>query len=192
MTEYELYTGCLKADEKYRKALFDKYLPGMYATCLRYANSTDHAEDMVQEGFIKIFSKLDSFKWNGQGSLSKWMKTIFINLAINSYRKTSRDIIQNVEDIEHWDSHEESHEPENELNQALEILTHEDIIESITELPEQFRIIFNLFAIEGMKHKEIAEMLNIPIQTSTTRYLRAKDKMKQILQKKMASTLQLH
>ena len=190
LDEKELYIGCLNKKDIVRKEFFDRYFSVMHTICLRYADSVENADDLLQEGFIKVFQNIEKFSWKGTGSFVSWVKTIFINLAINEYRKKSRLQISRIDDSENelYDSDSEN-DDDSIIELALDIFTHNDIVKYISELPHNFRIVFNLFALEGMKHKEIAQLLNISIKTSTTRYLRAKSKLKVILTKELHKQL---
>lgn len=190
-TEEELYKGCSRGDDSVRHEVFDRYLPLMHALCLRYAGSHADAEDLVQEGFIKIFSKIESFTWKGSGSFVSWMKTIFINSAINDYKRKTKDIVSCVENAESLGDEASEEEADSIIDKALDVFSEQDILEAISQLPEQFRVVFNLFAVEGLKHKQIATMLDIPLKTSTTRYLRAKSKLKVILSAKLQEKMLL-
>lgn len=188
--EKKLFEGCLLGDEFAWKALFDQYLPLMHAICLRYVGVNAEADDLVQEGFMKIFAKLDSFRWKGRGSFVGWMKRIMVNHAINAYKKKARNVMMSIDaggaDIEAVDDADTG----SVVSEAMDCLTQQEVIECVGLLPEQFRLVFNMFAIDGLKHKEIAELLDIPLKTSTTRYMRAKAKLKTILEARIALKMQ--
>lgn len=188
--EEELYKNCLSGNEAAKKELFERFLPAMHAICIRYVRTKDDADDLIQEGFIKVFQKLETFSWKGNGSLVSWIKTIFINTAISRYRKdASKNEISLEDNYPKLQEYTEDETTDTVIEQALEFFSQEDIIQCIAELPENFRIVFNLFALEGYKHREIASFLNISVKTSTTRYLRAKSRLKVILSKKLNKTL---
>lgn len=176
-TEELLYRGCLNGDEAVMHEVFRRYLPTLHGTCLRYVDHVDEADDLVQEGFIKIFSNIEKFQYKGEGSFSAWMKRIVVNTAINHYHKTEKNKHISYEEGNVFDTVNEGSENMFELIRNAGV-TDDDLVHMIQELPEQFRVVFNLFAIENYQHHEIAEMLNIPLNTSLTRYARAKDKLK--------------
>jgi len=181
LSEKELLDKCVAGDDAGWRSLFDRYLPIMHAICLRYVGSSAEADDLVQEGFVKVFSNLSRFSWNGPGSFIGWMKTIFVNHSINAYKKNAKNMLQSI-DATNSDIEEKSDdEADSVLAMAMDYLSEQEIIGAIAQLPEQFRVVFNMFAVDGLKHKEIAEALGIPLKTSTTRYMRAKLKMKKIL-----------
>jgi len=163
-----LIKGCLAKDPKSQKALFDTFAPTMYAICYRYAGNLDQAKDLLQDGFIKVFTKLNEFKF--EGSFEGWLKRIFINNALEYLRKENRqpDMID-VRDAHHLSS-ETFH---------FSGLDAQQILAQIQKLPNGYRTVVNLYIIEGYQHKEIAEMLGISENTSKTQLFKAR----QILQK---------
>lgn len=162
-------------DRKAQKALYDTYSPILFGMALRYASCPSEAEDMLQEAFINIFKNINQFK--NLGSFEGWMKRILINAAIGYIRKYKKQNLDNFDDIQETKLKGVSFE-DNEF-------TKEELMKSINDLPSGFRMIFNLYAIEGYKHKEIAEMLEIQVGTSKSQYSRArKTLMKKLLEMK--------
>lgn len=163
MTEKELIAGCLKGLPKFQEELYNRYSGRMYAVCLRYARHELEGQDMLQEGFIKVFDKLDTFK--GNGSLEGWVRRIMVHTAISTYRKKS---FQNekfgLENIP------EGHTP----CQALENLGYQELLGLVRELPDGYRMVFNLHAIEGYDHKEIAKKLGCGESTSRSQLAKAR------------------
>lgn len=186
-TEHDLFIGCQRGDEAMRKALFERYVGQLHAISRRYCGDEAEAEDLTQEGFIRAFQFIERFAWHGEGSFVKWLRTIFINNAINAYKKRQRNNELCFSDkIEIIPIKQGLYEDDDTvIDRALEVFSYSDIIGCIALLPEPFRVVFNLFAVEQMKHKDIAELLGIPLQTSTTRHLRAKAKLRDILEAKM-------
>ncbi len=176
--EAEIIKKCCKQDNIAQKLLYEKYASVMYAICLRYAYNKPEAEDILQEGFLKVFSNINDF--NGQGSFEGWLKRIFINTAITHYHRNRKHNFQNGFD--------EIHESQvSDFSFETAEFTQDELLNVIQDLPDGYRIVFNLYAIEGYKHKEIAEILAIDIGTSKSQYSRAKamireklDKMKKI------------
>ncbi len=157
-----------KADQYRLYALFSKK---MFGICLRYAASYDEAQDILQEGFIKVFRNLPAYK--GEGNLEAWIKRIFINTAIEKYRERIYHLpVDEVIDYETLVS--QNHGPDN--------LHARDILAFVQKLPMQYRLVFNLYALEGYTHKEIGQALNISESTSRSNLARArmllKDKLK--------------
>jgi RNA polymerase sigma factor (sigma-70 family) len=163
LAEEELIKGCCKGERSMQKALYDAYCRKMMATCLRYAPSREEAEDILQEGFVKVFHGIRSFR--KESRLDTWMSRIMINTALNHQRQklylmpmldTSGIEIPESEDI------------------SLSQFHLMELIAVIQSLPDGCRIIFNLFAIEGYGHQEIARMLGISEGTSKSQYSRAR------------------
>jgi RNA polymerase sigma-70 factor (ECF subfamily) len=146
-----------------QKMLYDKYAAKLFGIALRYAQSQEDAKDILQDGFVKVFKNLSKFK--GTGSFEGWMRRIMVNTAIEHYRKKNQT-------YEIQESHEESI-TDRDLT-ALDKLAAEEILNMVKALPNGYRTVFNLFAIEGFSHKEIADMLNISEGTSKSQYARAK------------------
>ena len=163
LSDTDIIRGCLQNQATMQKMLYNKYAAKMYGICLRYAHHGEDAKDILQDGFIKVFNNLGKFK--GTGSFEGWMRRIFVNTAIEHYRKKN-------DTYEIKEAHEEGI-TDRDLT-ALDKLAADDIVKMISELPNGYRTVFNLFAVEGYAHKEIAEMLNISEGTSKSQFARAK------------------
>ena len=163
-SEQELIKGCTEGRRASQKALYDRYCRKMMAICLRYAHSIQEAEDILQEGFIKIFNSIHAFR--SEAKLETWITRIMINTALNSHRQKLYMLpMVDVNDL---------HIPEDEgIN--LSDFNLSELIAIVQSLPDGCRIVFNLFAVEGYGHKEIAEMLSISEGTSKSQYNRAKN-----------------
>lgn len=168
----KLIRACQKGDRKSQKVLYDHFKGKMFALCLRYADSNVEAEDMLLEGFYKVFRDLHQF--TPGNSLEGWVRQVMIRTALMVLRKKKKIV--------------EVHPEYDALSTALEdretIITDiyaREILEQIQRLPTGYRVIFNLFAIEGYSHREIAEQLNISENTSKSQYLRARAALKKRL-----------
>ena len=168
-----LLKGIKAQDPSAQKALYDHYSGLFYAICLRYLKDPVEAEDVMIESFYKIFTKVGQF--NEQGSFEGWMKRIVVNQSLMQIRKNSN--LNLHVDIEN------AYEL-NEKEKALDNLNHEAIMELIQSLPVGYRTIFNLYVIEGFKHREIAEQLGISINTSKSQLILAKKKLRELYKKK--------
>ena len=163
MTEKELVQGCLKEDGAYQKALFDRYAPKMLSVCRRYARHSMEAEDLLQDAFIRIFDKLGSFR--GDGSLEGWVRRIVVHACIRNYRKSS--FKKEQFGLEHL--------PEEPVEaEAISNMSANEMLALIKELPDGYRMAFNLFAIEGYGHAEIAEMMGCGESTSRSQLAKAR------------------
>lgn len=163
LTEIELVKLCVTGNRVYQEILYHKYASKMFGVCLGYISDRDAAKDVLQDGFIKVFTSLQKF--NGEGSLEGWIRRIIIHTAIDHYRKFIRDQ-RNVDIDEAKLTPFEISIPDKILEKELLSLIH--------KLPEGARIIFNLYVVEGYSHNEIAEMLNITSGTSKSQVSRAR------------------
>lgn len=164
-----LIKGCLKNDRKSQKALFEKYYGLMLSISMRYIKSKDQAEDVVNQAFLKIFTKIKSY--NGKGSFEGWMKKTLVNTCLD-YLKSKKDFVDG--DIEDLNSFDQKYY---EVNDALSNLAVEVIIEKINKLPPMSRAVFNLYVMEDFKHKEISKKLGINEGTSHWHLQNAKKKL---------------
>lgn len=160
----DIIRGCQKMDRKAQKMLYERYSPILFGMAMRYASCSSEAEDMLQEAFINIFKHIEQFK--GHGSFEGWMKRILINAAIGYIRKYKKHINDNFDEIQEIQIKDISFNDND--------FTKEELLKAINELPEGFRLVFNLYAIEGYKHREIADMLEIQVGTSKSQYSRAR------------------
>jgi len=169
LNEKKLIELLKKNSESAFVELYNRYSPVLFGICLRYAKERTDAEDILQESFIKIYENIQSFK--GEGSLEGWLKRIVVNVSINHYRKKIKEgTISTDEDIKY-----EEIIPENIFSE----LTSKELIGLIQRLPEGYRMVFNLYAIEGFKHNEIAELLGYTESTSKTQLMKAKKILQQ-------------
>ncbi len=162
-TESDLIQGCINGDRNMQEELYRRFAPKMYAVCLRYAGNSAEAEDILQEGFIKIFRKLESFR--GEGSFEGWIRRIFVNTSIEHFRR--KNYLQPV-------TEREENTIEGNYLSVLDSLAEQDILALIQELSPGYRTVFNLYVIEGYTHKEIGEMLGISEGTSKSQLSRGK------------------
>lgn len=173
MNEQEIIAGCKAGNRKSFEALYSRYGSILYGVAYRYAYGRFHAEDVLQEALIKVYQSIKYFK--GEGSFEGWLKRIVVNTAINEFNKHKRsDWLYGEEKEALW-----SYEDKDTLDQ----LHAEQISKLIQSLPEGYRMVFNLFEIEGYSHAEIAEMMHISEGTSKSQLFKAKTKLKEELRK---------
>lgn len=164
-SDSNILSGCIKCRPASQRELYEKYSGVLLGICIRYAGSVEEAEDILQEGFVKIFLNISHFK--GEGSLVAWMRRIMINTAITAYHKSLKHRYHDdIEEIRET-SMEDAHRGEADF-------TAEELQQLILRMPAGYRMVFNLYAIEGYKHREIAEMLDIDENTSKSQYSRAR------------------
>jgi len=174
MTEEAILQGCFKNQAAAQRELYNRYSPKMLAVCYRFAHNREDAEDMLQEGFIKIFSQIHTFQ--SKGAFEGWVRRIIVHTCINSLKKNKR-FNENV-DIIHANSIHIREESVPSIVQAKQV------VECIRILPIGYRTVLNLYAIEGYSHKEISVMLDIEESTSRSQYTRARQMLEDILIKK--------
>lgn len=147
-----------------QKALYDRLASRMFPVCIRYVGDRSVAEDILQEGFVTLFTRLDSFK--GDGSFEGWARKIFVNTALMYLRK--KDALKMSDDLE------SARNLSTDITSQMENIGYKELMKLITSLPAGFRTVFNMYVVEGYSHKEIAEMLNISETTSRTQLSRAR------------------
>lgn len=180
--EEQVIEAAIRGDEVAYKALYDAHVGFLYGVALRYIADRDSAKDVLQNAFIKIFSSLHRFQYQGEGAFRAWAKRILINEAVSWIRREQRFVPMEAELLpeEDSDKHNETLPEEEEI--SLGSLTEEELLGVIQELPEGYRMVFNLYAIEGCSHREIATKLGISEGTSASQYARAKKRLREQLQ----------
>jgi RNA polymerase sigma factor (sigma-70 family) len=174
MTEQALISGCLQNDPAAQRELYNRYSPKMLSVCYRFAQSREDAEDMLQEGFIKVFTQIHTFQ--SKGAFEGWIRRIIVHTCINFLKKHKK--FNESVDLAYADSVYVKEETIPSVMQARQI------IECIRLLPMGYRTVLNLYALEGYSHKEIGEMLDIEESTSRSQYTRSKAMLESILIRK--------
>lgn len=162
---------CIEGDRKAQEAMYNHYASRMKGVCMRYAKSKQTAEDIFQDGFVKVFMNLH--KYNGQGSFDGWVRRIIVNTAIDSYKKNIR--------LNDTSSYDDLGDQEQISIDSFEYLKEADLLNILKTLPDILRLIFNLYAIEGYSHKEIADMLHITESASKSQLYRSRKLIQQTL-----------
>lgn len=173
MTEEQMLQGCLKNNASTQETLYNRFSPRMLGVCYRFARNREDAEDMMQEGFIKVFSQIHQFR--GQGALEGWIRRIIVHTCINILKKNKK--FSDSVDLFHAST---LHLNENNIPSLLQA---KQVVECIRLLPLGYRTVLNLYAIEGYSHREIASILDIEESTSRSQYTRAKSMLEDILLK---------
>lgn len=155
--------GCQKGDSKSQRELYLYFKDKMFGICLRYAGNYDDAEDIVQDGFIKIFQKINQFRF--EGAFEGWVRRIMVNTALEKYRMHCQiiNINDNLKEVD-----------ESSMFETNSDITVKELMKFVQELSPKYRLVFNLYAIEGYSHKEISEMLDISEGTSKSNLSRAR------------------
>lgn len=162
-TEAELIDGCLRGSQLAQKQLYEQYAPRMMAVCLRYAQTTFEAEDVLQEGFVTVFRTLGGFR--RECPLEFWVRRIMINAALRQHRRNAPLVAVSDGDYPDTLASEEF---------TLSNYSFQELLEMVQDLAPRYRMVFNLYAIEGYTHKEIGELMNISEGTSKSQYSRAR------------------
>jgi RNA polymerase sigma factor (sigma-70 family) len=170
-SEDDLVSRCLNNDPKAYEDFYKRFAPKMYGVCMRFAKNQMEADDILQEGFIKVFTNLGSFR--NEGSLEGWVRRTIVNTAINLYKKN----VKYLKDIDIEQAEVVQYSEPNSLDK----ITVEELLNMVGELPTGYRMVFNLNVIEGYSHKEISQLLEISENTSKSQLSRAR----QALQKKL-------
>jgi RNA polymerase sigma-70 factor (ECF subfamily) len=183
-TDDQIILGCMDGKRKSYSLLFKNYAPVMLGVCMRYCKNRIDAEDVMQDGFIKVFTQIHKFR--REGSFEGWIKRIMINSAIDNYQSNLKhafheDVSANVQSVLIDDLPEEEEDIPAELN-----IPKEKLMGMVQELPDGYRMVFNLYAIENYNHKEIAALLGISENTSKSQLMKAR----KALRKKIEALLQ--
>jgi RNA polymerase sigma-70 factor (ECF subfamily) len=174
MRDQQIIELCAKHDRKAQQVLYDKYSRLLLGVCLRYATDKAEAEDILQDSFLKIFFSIKDF--TGSGSFIGWLRKVAVNTAITHYHK-------NLKYRYHVDIDEYVTIEAGVMSFEEDFFTSDELYKVLNELPTGYRMVFNLYAVEGYKHKEIAEMLGIDTNTSKSQYSRAKAVIRDKLEK---------
>jgi RNA polymerase sigma-70 factor (ECF subfamily) len=174
MTEELMLAGCLKNNAAAQEALYNRFSPRMLGVCYRFAKNREDAEDMLQEGFIKVFTQMHQYR--NEGALEGWIRRIIVHTCINNLKKNKK--FSDSLDIIHANSIHINEEMIPSIMQAKQV------VECIRMLPLGYRTVLNLYAVEGFPHKDIASMLDIEESTSRSQYTRAKAMLEEILVRK--------
>lgn len=175
--EQILLNECAANNLAAQKKLYDIYAPKLYMICMRYADNKEDAKDMLQDTFIKIFENIKKFR--GEGSFEGWMKRIAANTAIKHYHKKNVMYPVSIENI-----NEQTVDEENFIEKMAADFSMNELLEMIHQLAPRYRMVFNLYAIDGYSHAEIAKALNISEGTSKSQLSRAREVLKnQIIEK---------
>ena len=170
--EAQLLEACRKGNRQAQKQLYDRFAGEMYVVSLRYTRNEDEAKDILQESFIKVFRSLASFR--GESKLYHWIKKVVINTALNQHR--NKHHLVPVVELQAGNSVSDS-------SGTLSDYNWKDLLRMVQELPQGCRVIFNLYAIEGYNHREIAEMLEISEGTSKSQFSRARQLLQERIKK---------
>jgi RNA polymerase sigma-70 factor (ECF subfamily) len=171
MTEEHIISECIKGNPMAQRQLYEGFAPKMYGVCLRYADRPEEAQDILQDGFVKVFEKLKSYQ--SKGSFEGWIRRIVVNTALDHIRKEKkRQMDQSWDDVDYKLADDQDIESN---------LAAEDLLKVLHEIPVGYRTVFNMYVIEGYNHREIAKELGISENTSKSQLSRAKSHLKKLI-----------
>ncbi len=176
----KIIKGCIDGDIKAQKQLFEIFQKKMFGLCLRYSKDYTEAEDISQDGFIKVFENIKQF--NNVGSIENWMKKIMINTALLHYKKKRKNLYI-IDDVQYYN------EPDFQYDDIINQISAKELLGIIKELSPKYKVVFNMYAIDGYKHKEISKILGISIGTSKSNLLRARSILKEKVEKLYNDTI---
>lgn len=168
--EQGIIAGCLNGELWAQKKLYELHAPTMMSVCVRYVTDRETAKDVLQDGFIKLFTKIETF--SGTGSFAGWVRRIFVTTALEYLRKN--DALKQSISIDEYNEYTEMSDIS-----VIEQISADDLMKIIGELPNGYRTVFNLYVVEGYSHAEIAVMLNIGENTSRSQFMRARKLLQQ-------------
>ena len=171
LTEQELVEGCKRGDDKARRQLYERYAGKMMAICMRYMGNRQEAEDLLHDGYIKLYASFDKFEWQGEGSLTAWMGRVMANMALQQLRKT--DVMSQTVELENTaELRDEVDRPD--TGPDIETIPKKVLMQFIEELPTGYRTVFNMYVFEGKNHIEIGKELGINNKSSASQLVRAR------------------
>ncbi len=169
---YKIVKDCASGDKRAQEKLYSMFAPKMFGVCLRYAKDYTEAEDNLQDGFVKVFTNIKSFRY--EGSLEGWVRRIMVNVSLEKFRK--QNVMFPVEDVGIYESNRSSEE-------ILDKISANELIDLIQQLPPRYRMVFNLYVMEGMSHQQIGEAMDITTGTSKSNLARAREILQRKVQK---------
>lgn len=178
LSDQELVEACLVWNATAQKELYDRFAPKMRAVCYRYIGDKDETKDVLQECFIKVFSLLKQYQ--GIGSLEGWIRKVVVNTSINYLKARKRLSMQPLDDSDQFNHYQTTDDSEGFSNAQF---TQHQLLEALSRIPAEYKMVFTMYVIDSCSHKEIAEALGVKEETSRTRLLRAKQYIRLQLEK---------
>lgn len=176
LTEQELVEGCKRGDDVARRQLYERYASKMMAICMRYMGSREEAEDLLHDGYIKLYGSFDKFEWQGEGTLPAWMARVMANMALQRLRKN--DVMSQTVELENTaELREDIDRPDTDPD--IDVIPKKVLMQFVEELPPGYRTVFNMYVFEGKNHIEIGKVLGINNKSSASQLVRARAILKQ-------------
>lgn len=176
LTEQELVQGCKRGDDVARRQLYERYAGKMMAICMRYMGNREEAEDLLHDGYIKLYGSFDKFEWQGEGTLPAWMARVMANLALQRLRKS--DVMSQAVELENTAELRDDVDRPDE-GPDIETIPKKVLMQFIEELPPGYRTVFNMYVFEGKNHIEIGKVLGINNKSSASQLVRARAILKE-------------
>ena len=176
MNESQIIAGCKNGDAHAQKQLYERYKGKMMGVCLRYASNRAEAHDIFQEGFIKVFRDLHQYQ--PVGAFGAWIRRVMINTALKHIRREKRHLFTPIEVSDIEDTYQTNED-------VFSSFREKALLKMVQQLPEGYRMVFNLYVIEGYSHKEIAEQLEVSLSTSKTQLRKAKGALRKMIEKEI-------
>ena len=176
LTEQELVEGCRRGDDVARRQLYERYAGKMMAICMRYMGNREEAEDLLHDGYIKLYGSFDKFEWQGEGTLPAWMARVMANLALQRLRKN--DVMSQTVELENTAELRDDVDRPDE-GPDIETIPKKVLMQFIEELPPGYRAVFNMHVFEGKNHIEIGKELGINNKSSASQLVRARAILKE-------------
>ena len=176
LTEQELVEGCKRGDDLARRQLYERYAGKLMAICMRYMGNREEAEDLLHDGYIKLYDSFDKFEWQGEGTLPAWMARVMANLALQRLRKN--DVMSQSVELENTAELRDDVDRPDE-GPDIEIIPNKVLMQFIEELPPGYRAVFNMHVFEGKNHIEIGKELGINNKSSASQLVRARAILKE-------------
>ena len=176
LTEQELVEGCKRGDDLARRQLYERYAGKLMAICMRYMGNREEAEDLLHDGYIKLYDSFDKFEWQGEGTLPAWMARVMANLALQRLRKN--DVMSQSVELENTAELRDDVDRPDE-GPDIEIISKKVLMQFIEELPPGYRTVFNMYVFEGKNHIEIGKVLGINNKSSASQLVRARAILKE-------------
>ena len=176
LTEQELVEGCKRGDDLARRQLYERYAGKLMAICMRYMGNREEAEDLLHDGYIKLYDSFDKFEWQGEGTLPAWMALVMANLALQRLRKN--DVMSQSVELENTAELRDDVDRPDE-GPDIEIIPKKVLMQFIEELPPGYRAVFNMHVFEGKNHIEIGKELGINNKSSASQLVRARAILKE-------------
>lgn len=182
MDDTQLISECKKQNKNAQKTLYERFARKMLGLCMRYCRDVDTAYDLMHDGFVVVFTQISSY--SGKGSFEGWIRKIFVNIALENYRKEKQKVVY-MDEIGNPEGFFDDNDSDLNGVPGVEQIPREELLKIIQQLPDGYRAVFNLYVFEEMSHKEISDVLGVSENTSRSQFSRAKMLLKKYVQTRL-------